>query len=80
MAAVTVVRRRSVVIGNRRMIVATLNIANTNTWATGLKIIEAWDAPSVLGAVAIGGTVSGGTITFATTGAENGANVVVIGQ
>lgn len=79
MAAVTVVRKRENVPGSRRQILATVNIAsNGDTFATGLKFIEFWSATSI-SANAIGGTLSGGTITLATGGAETGARIIAQG-
>lgn len=78
MAAVTVTSRRESVIGSQRMVVAKLTLANNQTWATGLKLIESIlvTAPD---ANAIGATVSGGTVTFLAGGTETGAYAQVIG-
>jgi hypothetical protein len=78
MAAVTVTKRRESVIGSDRMVTATLTIADTNTWVTGLKLIKSL---SVIGVDknTIGATVSGGTVTFGCTGTETGALAQVVG-
>jgi hypothetical protein len=73
MAAVTQLRRRVNVVGSRRKVMATLNIAaNGNTYVTGLHLIEMWSATGN-DSNGIGGTVSGGTVTFAVANAENPA-------
>lgn len=78
MAAVTVNSVAYNYIGNRRMICANLSVANTNTWVTGLVQIDAFSIDSSA-TTAMGGTISGGTITFATGGADAAANVMVVG-
>ena len=79
MAAVTVNRVRRPVMGDRRHIVANIDIAaDTDTYITGLKIIESVQCSSPTNN-GIGHTVSGGTITFQTGGAEAGAHLHVIG-
>lgn len=79
MAAVTVDTRSDAVIGNKRLITATVDIAaDADTWDTQLAIIESVTAISETNA-AIGATISGGTVTFQTAGAENNVRVSVIG-
>lgn len=79
MAAVTVDRRRSIVMGSKRVIVAQIDVAaDADTWDTKLKLIESAHASSETNA-AIGFTKSGGTLTFQTGGAENNVLVTVIG-
>lgn len=79
MAAVTVDRKRSHVFGNRRAITATIDVAaDADTWATGLKYVEAASFKSQTNN-AIGYTKSGGTITLQTAGAELNVDALVIG-
>lgn len=79
MAAVTVNSRTDSVFGNKRSINANVSIAaDADTWATGLAIIESVHASSPTNN-AIGATISGGTVTFQTGGAEALAYVQVIG-
>ena len=79
MAAVTQNRLRSVVMGNRRVITANIDIAaDADTLATGLKYVESVQSSSPTNN-GIGHTVSGGTITFQTAGAEAAVHVQVIG-
>ena len=78
MAAATITNRKEAVIGNLRIITALGTISNTNTWATGLKVIRAFSADPP-DANALGATISGGTLTFATTGTETGVSLMAIG-
>lgn len=69
MAAASIANRREVVFGSKRVVYADVTIANNgDTWATGLKKVEAMSIDPTTNASA-GGTKSGGTITFATGGA-----------
>ena len=80
MAAATVNRRRSVVFGNKRVVLADVSIAaNGDTFATGLHIIDSFSVDSSTTG-AIGATKSGGTITFASGGAISNIPVVAIGN
>ena len=83
MAEVAVDRRRTVVFGNRRVLLAQVDIAadgDTFTLSNMFKRIEVAHASSQSAAVAaIGTTLSGGVITFQTGGAEPNALVTVIG-
>lgn len=79
MADVTVNSRDDAVFGNRRHISADLDIADTNTWVTGLSKIFSFQATAPDAADGVGGTVSGGTITFQTSGALSGVQVDVVG-
>lgn len=82
MAAATVASRDDSVIGSRRMIAATLSaVADTNTWATGLKkIFSVVALPAVVaGTGSVGATVSGGTVTFAVSGSPGVTQVLVEG-
>ena len=79
MAAVTVDTQDMSVIGSKRQVTAQVGIANTgDTFATGLKIIDAF---SVIGGTAAvtSATKSGGTLTFATGGAVEAAQVIAVG-
>ena len=79
MAAVTVDSQHRTIFGNRRAILAQIDIAaDADTWATGLTSIAYFHAVSSTNN-AIGGTVSGGTITFQTAGEELNTLVMVIG-
>lgn len=78
MAAVTVNSSIYGYTGHRRMISANLSIANTNTWVTGLQLIDSFNVSPSAGAT-LGGTVSGGTITFAATSSDAAAQVTVFG-
>ena len=79
MAAVTEDRIRRLVMGNRRVITGQIDIAaDADTLATGLKQIEhvSCTSPTNNG---IGATVSSGTITFQTGGAEANCHLYVVG-
>jgi hypothetical protein len=79
MAAVTVDRSRTAVFGNRRVRLATVDIAaDADTWVSGLRRIESLSAISETNA-AIGATFSGGTVTFQTGGAESNVLVQAVG-
>ena len=80
MAAVTVNRRRSVVMGNKRVILADVSIAaNGDTFDTKLKIIDSASVDSST-TTAVGATKSGGVLTFAAGGAIANALVVAFGN
>lgn len=64
--------------GNRRMYCANVSIVNTNTLATGFSMIDAFSCDSSA-QITIGATVSGGTLTFATSGADTAASIIVYG-
>ena len=76
---VTVHRRRVWISGSRREVAATITIwADGNTWNTGLRKIESVSAiPDNSAASEIGTTISGGTVTFFTTGEHSEENVLV---
>lgn len=80
MAAVTVVRRRSSVIGSKRCVCATVTVATSgDTWVVpGLKIIDAVVTTPAT-AIVNGATKSGATVTFLSA-ASNPTEVVVIGN
>lgn len=72
MAAVTVTRLKRNVVGSQRQVQGILTIAaSDDTWITGLKYITCWGAMQNNSSNNIGGTISAGTITFKTAGAEN---------
>lgn len=75
MAAVTVNRTRTVVMGNKRVVLADVSVAaNGDTFNTKMKLLDSVSAESsTTGAVGV--TKSGGTITFVTGGAI--ANILV---
>ncbi len=79
MAAVTVTNRVDTVFGDRRVIMANIQVATTgDTWVTGLTNIDTVQAtPST--AISSGVTFSGGTVTFAQA-ADALIKVLVIGQ
>lgn len=79
MAAATVNRSRTVVFGNKRVVLADVSIAaNGDTFNTKMKILDSASAESsTTGAVGI--TKSGGTLTFVTGGAIANILVVAIG-
>jgi len=77
MAAVTVDSRLDPVFGNLRAIVAQVDIATSgDTWVTGLATIYYAGSNDVAITLL---AVSGGTVTFTTTGAVANAKVFVIG-
>lgn len=79
MPAVTVNKLRNNVNGNYRQKLYNVDIANNgDTLVTPLSYIAEWNA-TAQSAAAVGGTVSGGTITFATSGALPGVVVQVMG-
>ena len=80
MAAVTVDSRRDFVINDRRAIQAQVDIATTgDTWATGLTNIDACYITPAVSGITTGATYSGGTITFAISGALTNVKVLVMG-
>ena len=80
MPAVTVVRSRSSVIGSKRMVCATVTVANSgDTWVVpGIKVIDSVVA-SPATAIAAGVTKSGATVTFLSA-ASNPTQVQVVGN
>ena len=77
--AVTVVNNDTVVMGNRRVVAATLNVtADQDTWAVpGIKkIFSVQTTPAT--AIVNGATTSGATITFRTAGSSP-IQVTVVG-
>jgi hypothetical protein len=79
MAAVTVVKSRSFVFGNRRIICATVTVATTgDTWTVpGVKSINSVQTTPAT-AIVNGATTSGAVITFLSA-ASNPTQVTVIG-
>lgn len=81
MAAVTVNRRRSVVFGNKRTILADVSIASDgDTFDTKLKIIDGGSADGGAAAAVTGLSFSAGVITFKTAGAVTHAQVIAHGN
>jgi hypothetical protein len=79
MAAVTVDTRTDHVFGDRRAIVGQIDIANdADTLVTGFSQVDFVAATSETNA-AIGATISGGTVTFQTGGAEANVRILIIG-
>lgn len=79
MAAVTVVAQDFSVMGNRRVVAATVTVANSgDTWAVpGVKkIFSVQTTPAT--AIVNGATTSGATVTFLSA-ASNPTQVTVIG-
>jgi hypothetical protein len=71
--------RRVSVFGSKRVVTMQLNIANTNTYVdNAIKLIQGASIDSST-TTAVGATLSGATITFATGGAVNNALVTLIG-
>jgi hypothetical protein len=64
--------------GNRRMLSANISVANTNTLNTGFSMIDSISLDSSA-QVNLGATAVGGVITFATSGADTAAWLVVYG-
>jgi len=80
MAAVTVDSRNDAVFGNYRAIMAQIDIAaDTDTWVTGLSTVLFVSATSTTNA-AIGATISGGTVTLQTGGAEANVKILALGN
>lgn len=81
MAAVTVNRVRNAVFGNKRAVFADLTIADTNTWAVpGMHQIDTFFVTSPDKTKTLGGTVSGGTITFGASATATHAFAMAIGN
>jgi hypothetical protein len=79
MPAVTVVKSRSFVMGNRRVICATITVANSgDTWTVpGVKSINSVQTTPAT-AIVNGATVSGAVVTFLSA-ASNPTQVTAIG-
>ena len=79
MAAVTVVKQYSSVMGDRRVITATVTVANSgDTWVVpGVKLIQSVQTTPAT-AIVNGATTSGATVTFLSA-ASNPTQVTVIG-
>ena len=78
MAAVVVNSQIPTVFGNKRAILANVNVATSgDTWATGLTTItNVFTEPS--SAIVHGATHSGGTVTFLNA-ADTSVDVIVLG-
>jgi hypothetical protein len=64
--------------GNRRYYSANINVANTNTLATGFSMIDAFSIDTSAQAT-LGATVSGGTLTFNCSTGDAAASLLVFG-
>ena len=80
MAAVVVANRVDTIAGDKRVIYADLSsVDNADTWVTGLQKIDWFHlAPEV--STATGGTISGGTITFAVASGTLAGKAIVHGS
>lgn len=77
MASVTINSRRTNVTGAKKHRTFNIDGDNTNTLATRLRKIDfvGFDTTTITGV-----TISGGTITFAASGAFTGVDVLAIGH
>jgi hypothetical protein len=67
-------------LGNRMGVVAAFSsLSNGNTWATGLASIEHVSITNGASGQTVGYTVSGGTVTFAASGALSNVTALAIG-
>lgn len=75
MAAITVTNRRSAVMGSKRVIMASLTGSTTSdTWTTGLKLIQGYTIDGGTGTVPTTTSVSGGVITIGSATALTAAS------
>jgi hypothetical protein len=81
MAAITFDSRKDSVFGDVRAIIGQVDIATSgDTFATGMNVVLGfWVTPAASSGSQIGGTISGGTITFVTGGAELNAQLLIVG-
>jgi hypothetical protein len=80
MAAATVASQEYSVFGNKRVSIYNLtSLADTNTLATGFSKIDI-AIPVAETGIAVGCTISGGTITFAVASTTPNTRVLVIGM
>lgn len=80
MAAITVTSREELIAGNIRAVFATTaDIANTNTWDTGLKQVLAVFITNGQSGQTYGATYSGGTVTFAASAGMSNCKLLAIG-
>lgn len=63
----------------REVVASFASVADTDTWATGLGVIEAVNVNTHNKANTLGATFSGGTVTFANSGSAVACDVVVWG-
>ena len=82
MAAVTVDSVVDTVFGNKVVRMAQIDIAaNNDTWESTLNVIDHISiTPNNASLAQVGATISDGTVTFKTGGAENNVKVMVIGD
>lgn len=80
MAAISSVTRWDSVLGNKRCVELKATIADTNTYVTGLHLIESVVTSGVASNQTIAPTASGGTLTFAVAnGPVTGGRVFIVG-
>lgn len=79
MAAVVVGGREETVFGNKRVVIFNVSsVDDTDTLVTGLQDVDFFIfTPQT--AVAVGGTIVGGTITFKVAAGTLAGNVLVVG-
>jgi hypothetical protein len=77
MAAVDTVTRKDTVFGNKRVILLTCTASDTETYDTGYHNIESFVVSEETGTAA-GGTFSGGTITFQTSGSDVVLHAIIV--
>lgn len=79
MAIQTPTTRVDNIAGSLRQVIATFaSISNGDTWPTGLGLISGVSIDPGT-ATSIGATLSGGTVTFATSGAVTNVQVLAFG-
>lgn len=67
-------------LGNRDGLVAKFtSITNLDYWVSGMSVVEHVSVTNSASGQTVGFTVSGGTITFPTSGALSNATVFVVG-
>ncbi len=81
MAAVVPTATTIISLGNRIGILATFGVVGaTDTWATGLNVVEAVFQTDAASGNTLGATYSGGTVTFANSGSTTaGGKFLAIG-
>ena len=80
MPAITITTSSQLSFGNRDGKVAKCgNIANNDTWVTGLSVIEHVDIKDTVSGTTYGYTASGGTITFKCSAGLTAPTVLVVG-
>lgn len=78
MAAVTPTSTTTISMGNKIGILATFGIIGaTDTWATGLNVVEAVFITDAASGNTLGATYSSGTVTFANSGSTTASTRVL---